>query len=327
MCTGIRLKAQDNSIIYARTLEFAQEINSEIIMIPHEYDFIGIGPTGKADGLRWKTKYAVVGTNAAQQTIIIDGINEKGLAGGLFYFPDYAQYQEVPSNKVHESIASWQLMTLLLTTCQSINEVKELLSKIYVNNAVFSDWGIIPPIHAIIHDLWGNSLVIEYEQGKLNTYENPSGVFTNSPSFDWHITNLSNYINLDVFNVAEKEMSGLKVKPLGQGSGLLGLPGDFTSPSRFIRACIFSQAVTGIANETSARNACFHLLNLFDIPFGSVRQKEHDKTICERTQWTSACDLKNRRYYYKTYETQIIQEVDLLKMNMDSKQPILMKMK
>src|SRR5947208_3502761 len=103
MCTGIKLIAENNSIVYGRTLEFAQEINSEIIFVPRNYNFIGISPDQK-NGLEWKTKYAAIGTNASEVNTIIDGINETGLAGGLFYFPEYAQYQETSKNDSSISI-------------------------------------------------------------------------------------------------------------------------------------------------------------------------------------------------------------------------------
>ncbi len=327
MCTGIRLKAQDNSIIYARTLEFAQEINSEIIFIPRNYEFVGTDQSGKSNGLRWKTKYAVVGTNAEKQIGAIDGVNEKGLAGGLFYFSGYAQYQEVPADQNNNSIAPWELMTFILSTCDSVAQVKKILPTIYVNGASFAQWGITPPVHAVVHDEAGNSVVIEYVNGILHLYDNPLGVMTNAPTFDWHITHLSTYINLGVFNDSSKELNGLTLKPLGQGSGMLGLPGDFTSPSRFVRAVVYSQSVIDIKDCQTTKKTAFHILNLFDIPRGFIRQREKDGVLYERTQWTSACDLKNRRYYYKTYETQIVQEVDLLTMDMDSKQTIIMPMK
>jgi choloylglycine hydrolase len=324
MCTGIRLKAQDNSIIYARTLEFAQEINSEIIFIPRHCEFIGTDPRGKPNGLKWTTKYAVLGANAEKLSIVIDGVNEKGLAGGLFYFPGYAQYQEVPTNQTQNSIAPWELMTFILSTCQSIAEVKKILPTIYVNSSSFAQWGITPPVHAIVHDENGSSLVIEYVNGVLHTYDNPIGVFTNSPTFDWHTTNLNNYVNLGAFNTSSKELNGLTLKPLGQGSGMMGLPGDFTSPSRFVRAVVYSQSVVDLKDADNTKKTAFHVLNLFDISRGFIRQQEKDSVSYERTQWTSACDLKNRRYYYKTYETQIVQEVDLLKMDVDAKQTVIL---
>lgn len=327
MCTGIRLNAHNGAVVFARTLEFAQDIESSIILIPRNFTFQGTTPSGEPRGLRWQSKYAVVGANAASQIGVIDGVNEKGLAGGLFYFTDYAQYQEVPKEQAQNSIASWELLTLILTSCSRVDEVKKLVSSIYVSSAVFQGWGITPPLHAIVHDAQGNSVVIEYVQGKLMLYDNPLGVFTNAPPFDWHITNLNNYVNLGVFNVNEKQLNVFNLKATSQGSGMLGLPGDFSSASRFVRAVAYSQSVIDIKNEEDARNNAFHILNLFDIPRGSVRQMENGQVAYDYTQWTSASDLRNKKYYYRTYEDQQIRGVDLMQLQIDGSQVIIMPMK
>lgn len=314
MCTGIRLIADDSSVVCARTLEFAKNIESQIMVIPRNLQLTG-------SGLVWKSKFAAMGTNASGETGIIDGINEKGLAGGLFYFPEFAQYQEATSSE--KFLAPWEILTWILTNCVTIDEVKKELSNIKVTNTVFDAWGIIPPIHAIIHDPFGNSLVIEYIKGNLVLTDNPLGVLTNSPAFDWHIINLRNYINLSAFNISELELKNIKLTPLGQGSGMLGLPGDFTSPSRFIRAVAYSQSVVNIKNDKDAIKTAFHILNLFDIPYGSVRQKEDSKVHCELTQWTSATDLKNKIYYIHTYDNRNVQIFELNKMNLNADKPII----
>ena len=325
MCTGIRVMAENGAIIYARTLEFGINTESNIIMIPRNYSFIGTTPS-EIQGLHWKSKYAVLGANMLNIVGVIDGVNEKGLSGGLFYFPDFAKYQEGSSDQFERSIAPWELMTWILTNFSTIAEVKEHLPTIKVTNTIFGSWGIIPPIHAVVHDLSGESLVIEYIEGELSLHDNPIGIITNSPEFDWHITNLSNYINLSPFNVENLKLKEICLKPLGQGSGMLGLPGDFTSPSRFVRATIFMQTLVNIKTEGNALDAAFHILNLFDIPFGSVIEKNNGTANYELTQWTTASDLKNRRYYWHTHENRQIQMVDLMRMDMNVKSPIVIQM-
>jgi choloylglycine hydrolase len=314
MCTGIRLTANNNATIYARTMEFGQDIASNIIIIPRNYQFIGTAPEGS--GMHWKSEYAIVGANTQNIIGILDGLNEKGLAGGLFYFPEYAQYQEVTSDKYPHTIAPWELITFLLTTCATVDQAKQKLSIVNVSNTVFGPWGIVPPTHAIIHDAAGNSLVIEYVKGKLRMYDNPLGVITNSPSFDWHITNLRNYINLSAINVPKIELDKISLSSFGQGSGMLGLPGDFTPPSRFVRAVAFSQSVVNLKTEKDALAAAFHILNLFDIPFGVVGQKDGDAMHFDYTQWTSASDTRNACYYWHTYMNRNIKMINLIHTNM-----------
>ena len=314
-CTGIRLKAKDGSIIYARTLEFRQELDSKILFIPRNYKFQGATASKNKKGLSWKSHYAVVGANALNVTAIVDGVNEKGLAGGIFYFPDYAFYQKATPENSSQSLASWQLLTWILTTCSTIQEVKEKIHALTVTAVPIN--GAIQPLHYIIHDQEGSSLVIEYTKDKLNLYDNALGVITNSPSFDWHTTNLRNYVNLSALNVPKIKLSTITLTPFGQGSGMLGLPGDFTPPSRFIRAVAFSQSVIVGKNGQEALDAAFHVLNLFNIPLGVVRSTA---TEYDYTQWTSATNLKTQEYYFHTYNNRQLFKVSLsdLKNNKES---------
>jgi len=317
-CTGISLKTITGSIICGRTLEFAQSLDSHILFIPRNYALRGVGPDGKLNGLAWKSKYAAVGANALHYTEIIDGINEKGLAGGLFYFTDY-EYQTVSAQEVSRCIASWQLITWILTTCATIDEVKSRLPHIKIGKAPLPEWGIEVPIHAILHDPTGACIVIEYIKGKLIIYDNPLGVLTNNPSFDWHITNLRNYVNLTAIDVPKIKLSDINIRSSGAGSGMLGIPGDFTPPSRFIRAVAFTQSSTQPQNESQGVDMVFHLLNLFDIPRGSVRTKNNNKLLIEYTQWTSVSDTHVPTYYFHTYNNRQIKKISLAQLNLNRK--------
>lgn len=314
-CTGIRIIANNGAIVYGRTLEFGKNIESNIIVIPRNYSFTGTVPTGAQEGLEWQSKYAVVGANAFDVIALIDGVNEKGLAGGLFYFSDYAGYQKVSVNDYQQSLAPWELMTWILTNFATVDEVKEMLPTITVSNTVFQPLGIVPPLHAIVHDATGKSIVIEYVKGMLHVYDNKLGVITNSPTFDWHMTNLNNYVRISARNADTIQLQNLRLTPLGQGSGMLGLPGDFTSTSRFVRAVAFSENVVPAANHDEARNTVLHILNLFDIPRGIVYEKREGQTIYDYTQWTSAADLQNKRYYFTTYDNPELHSIDLMAMN------------
>lgn len=326
MCTGIRLVAQNGAVCYGRTLEFAKNLESDIVFIPRRYSFAGMVPSGKAEGLQWKSKYAVVGANAANFIEIADGVNECGLAGGLFYFSEYARYQDISMDEFSRTIAPWQLITWILTQFSTLDEIKAALHHIRVSNTIFQPWGFVIPLHAIVHDVKGQSLVIEYVQGKLTTYDNPLGIITNAPSFDWHITNMSNYVNLTPFNRVRSDLFNSEVKPFSQGSGMLGLPGDFTSPSRFVRAAAFSRTVIDTTNENETRDTAFHILNLFNIPRGTIRQTEDQQVYYDYTQWTSVTDLANKHYYFTTYDNRQIRMVDLAKMDLNANEHLLIPM-
>src|SRR5262249_38858251 len=153
------------------------------------------------------------------------------------------------------AIAPWELPSYILSQFSTIDEVKKGLNEVAVIGVNAPEMGNqVPPLHYIVHDAQGNSLVIEYTKGGLKTYDNPLGVITNSPTFEWHMINVGNFV--------------------GQGTGLLGMPGDFTPQSRFIRAAVFSQGEIPSVTGTDGVFHAFHILNQFDIPKGSVQGKE-----------------------------------------------------
>ena len=180
--------------------------------------------------------------------------------------------------------------------------------------------GFVPPCHYIVNDAGGRCVVLEYVGGELKIHDNPLGVITNSPTFDWHVTNLRNYVNLTVNNVPPVDIAGIKLPSFGQGSGMLGLPGDFTPPSRFIRAVAFSQSALPVATAHEGVLQAFHILNQFDIPKGAARGVDNGKEVADYTLWTSASDLTNLRYYFRTFDNSRIRMIDLKKMDLDAKE-------
>jgi hypothetical protein len=155
--------------------------------------------------------------------------------------------------------------------------VRANVPNIVAPDVVLEAWKFVPPVHYVVHDATGKSIVIEYVEGRLNFHDNPLGIMSNSPTFDWHMTNLRNYVNFSLMNVPPVQLGSVKRLPFGQGSGMLGLPGDFTPPSRFVRAAAFSQSVlpSQTGNETVLE--AFHILNAFVIPKGAAREHEKDE--------------------------------------------------
>ncbi len=328
-CTGIRLTAEDGSVVHARTLEFAVEIHSDVIVVPRDYNRTGTTPDG-GNGLQWRSKYASLGANGVDLPYIFDGLNEKGLAVGTFYFPTTAGYMKYEPSRAAKTLAPWEVGSWILDNFATVEEVKQNLDKIVVSEVVLKAWGFSPPLHYVVHDASGNSIVVEYVGGKLNIHDNPLGVMANSPSFDWHMTNLRNYVNLSLTNTPALQLGPVKLLPFGQGAGMLGLPGDFTPPSRFVRAAAFSHALLPSKTGYDAVLQAFHLLNNFDIPKGVAREREkdeHGNILADYTLWTSANDLKAKRFYFRTYDNSQIRMVDLMKMDLNAKEIIKIPMK
>jgi len=328
-CTGIRLIAEDGTVVHARTDEFGVDTQSEVIMIPRGFARTGTTPDG-ANGLKWTSKYASVGANAVGIPILLDGLNEQGLAVGLFYFPTTAGYMKYSAADAGKTIAPWEVGSWILENFATVEEVRKNLDQIVVAGAVLKAWGFVPPVHYIVVDASGKSIVIEYVNGQLNVHDNPLGAMSNSPTFDWHMTNLRNYMHLSLTDLPPVLVGSVKLVALGQGTGMLGLPGDFTPPSRFVRAVAFSTSVLPSKTGDEAVLQAFHILNNFDIPKGATREAqkdEHGNIIAEYTLWTSACDLKAKRFFFRTYENSQIRSVDLMKTDLGAKDIVTFSMK
>lgn len=319
-CTGIQLKTQQGATVNGRTVEFGEKIDMNVLVIPRDYAFSGTLPNGKK-GLAYRSKYAAVGVGPIDEDIIADGLNEAGLSVGAFYLPGYAGYPDINAQNQNQAVAPFEFVNWLLSEFASVDEVKQNLNHIVIAPTSFKAWGFAPPLHYVVYDKSGKSIVIEPIQGQLRVYDNPLGVITNAPTFDWHMTNLQNYINLSVLGVPSLNIDGITLKQFSQGNGLHGLPGDFTSPSRFVRAAIFSAAAIPASNTDAAVAQVFHILNQFDIPLGSVRSidPKTGKTHLDYTMLTSVKDPKNGRYYFKTYDNQRIRVINLKDFDLTAK--------
>ena len=318
-CTGIQLKAKDGSIISGRTLEFALPLKLNTIFVPRGYEFKTKLDKNKS-GLNYTTKYAYIGATAFNDTSATDGLNEKGLSVGTFYFPGYAVYKNL--NDVSDTthlLSPTQFCNWIISQFASVDEVKKALTTVAIANVIPTGWEFVPPFHYIVYDKTGNSIVIEPLKSGLKVYDNPIGVITNSPTFDWHLTNLKNYINLSAISVESKNINNHILSAFGQGSGMLGLPGDFTPPSRFIRATVFSQLSVPAPSVNKTIEQAFHILNQFDIPAGTVKSIQHDKTFYDYTVLTAVRDPQNLIFYYKTYDNSTIKKISLHDFNWDSK--------
>ncbi|MGD9924569.1 MAG: linear amide C-N hydrolase [Pseudorhodoplanes sp.] len=319
-CTGIMLKTKDGAIVHGRTLEFGVPVDTSVAVIPRGQVFTGQTPQG--DGLKYTVKYGATGIVAFGNPRLLDGVNEAGLAAGSFYFPTFAGYATVTPENQGKALSPADFPNWVLTQFGSVDEVRKAVESgsVVIAPTVLEGWGpVAPPFHYVVYDKTGASLVIEPVGGKLVVHDNPLGVLTNSPSFDWHMTNLRNYIALNPRDVPPVKIDGQTFKALGQGTGMLGLPGDFSPPSRFVRAAVFSATAIPADNADKGVDQVFHILNNFDIPIGVSREVTAGAVYSDYTQMTVARDPQSQRYYYKTYDDQTIRMVDLKAFDLNAK--------
>jgi choloylglycine hydrolase len=322
-CTSFVLRAQDGGVVYARTMEFALPLHSRVIVVPRNLALTGTGPDGQAgSGLAWRSKYGVVGMDGIGLPIVVDGMNEAGLAGGALYLPGYAEYQAVPPGQERNSVASYELLLYVLTSFATVAEAKAGLPAILVNRSSQAVFKMPVPLHVTLHDKGGASLVVEYVGGRLTMFDNPTGVMTNAPPFDWHLAHLGQFLNLSVTEPKSLTLGALTLEPPSSGAGTTGLPGDMTSPSRFVRAFLFSYSAPKAPTGAEAVTLAFHLLNNFDIVPGTIRTSAGAAAGggvngTEITEWSVVADLQARRYYVRTYEDLQARVVDLDRAGLD----------
>jgi choloylglycine hydrolase len=312
-CTSIRIKTEDGLAFYARTFEGGVDFQNGLAVIPKGTVYHGTLPDNTSKGLTWTTKYGVVGMTAFKMPLFSDGLNEQGLVVANLMFPGYAGYESFDPGKAKSTLAHFELATWLLSSFATVAEVRQAIGTVRVCEGPSLVAGFVLPLHFAVHDAKGDCLVIEYVKGKLSAYDNPLGVATNSPTFDWMTTNLNNYINLSPDNVPQRQLNGMTLNQFGQGSGLLGLPGDYTPPSRFVRMVALTQAAMPVKGPEAGLNLAMTIINNVDVPIGAAREKAEKGMILDYDQWTVAVDLARKRYYFHTYNNKNWRCIDLAK--------------
>ena len=319
-CTGIRLISKDGGVVYGRTMEWGSfDLHSRIAIIPRGYTNIGLTPDGN-NGKTYISKYGVVALDMVNKDFIGDGMNEKGLALGMFYHPGFAKYPDYDKKNAANCISSQELANYILLQFATVDEVIEGMKEVTVVGVIEDALGILVQAHWMVTDPTGRSIVIEFTDSKLKIYEAPLGVITNSPNYDWHMTNLRNNVNLSKLSFPEKKLSGIEFGQLGAGTGMLGLPGDNTPPSRFIRAVAWSQTARELENSTEAVYETFRVLDNFQLPSGPGAAEGHGESESEdflrsSTLWTTAWNLTDLKLNYHTQHNRRVRQLDLKKID------------
>ena len=263
--------------------------------------------------MAWTGKYGIAGIDVLGKPVYADAMNEKGLVAGLFYHPGFAEYADYDPASADRAMAPTDVMQFFLSNFASVSEVRQAIDRISVVKVVEKVLGFPAPIHIIVSDPSGEQIVIEWSDGEAKVIDAPLGVITNAPTYDWHMTNLRNYLNLSPVALPAKSIDQLDFSPLGAGSGMIGLPGDFTPPSRFVRAVAFSKTARPTQDGPETIYEIFRILDNFNVPLGAAEGSGDSDLAGMRsaTIWTSAHDLKNRVIYYHTQHNRQVRKIDV----------------
>ncbi|MCH9816772.1 MAG: linear amide C-N hydrolase [Actinomycetia bacterium] len=292
-------QAKDGSVVVGRSMEFPATIPWSLAVIPPGTQGRGSTPEAGQQSKSWTSQYGIVGIcGFGNPQLLDDGINTAGLTAHGLYMPNgcchYADFKGDGSD-----LSEMDLISFLLGTCATLAEVKIAVQSISVWGGD-PGLGFAPPLHILMHSEEG-SLAIEFHPGGIQVVDNPTGVGTNSPYLDWHLTNLNNYVGLSADVPPARDDLGLKLSQFGQGGGLMGIPGDYTGPARFIRAAAFVALSEDPVDSLGAELQTMHVLNSFDIPAGIIEEAlPGGKFVPEVTDWITISNVSQKRYIYRT---------------------------
>ena len=310
MCTNFKMKkAIDGTVVVGRTMEFPVGVPTSLGVLPQGFAGRGSAPKGASAALTWIAAYGVVGMASFENPAwLSDGMNTAGVSMHALYMPNgccvYSEYKGDGTD-----LCEIDVIAYLLGTCGSIAEVKQAASAMNVWG-FDPGMGFAPPLHFLVHDA-DASIAIEFHDDGMRVVDNPTGVGTNAPYLDWHLTNLNNYVGLQPSTRAPIEVLGEKLAPFGQGNGTFGMPGDYTGPSRFVRTAALVGMSDIPVDSVAAEMQTLHILNALDIPFGLIREEMNGKVVDEVTVWISLSNLTGKRYSYRTVSDPTVYTVEL----------------
>lgn len=309
MCTAITYQKDDH--YFGRNLDLEYSYNEEVVITPRNYPFqFRCLPASDQH-------YAMIGmaTVVAGYPLYYEATNEHGLSMAGLNFPGNAVY--FPKTDTKQNVAPFELIPLILGQCNTISEATALLDKINIADIPFSKDYPLTPLHWLIADR-ERSVVAEQTAQGLNLYDNPLGILTNNPPFPYHLYHLQNYMNLSTGDPNCRFAPDLKPEPYSRGMGAIGLPGDASSSSRFVRAAFTKLNSVSDSCEKSAVSQFFHILNSVAMHRGSVIYNgKNDITL-----YSCCCNTDKCIFYYTTYDNSQITAVNLFAENLDSDAPI-----
>ncbi len=299
MCTAVTYKTKDH--YFGRNFDLEYSYDETVTIVPRNYkfDFRNMESIDR--------HYAMIGMAYVVEDypLFYDATNEKGLSMAGLNFPGNAVYRHCIIGK--DNISPFEFIPWVLAQCKNITEVKNLLSRINLAEINFSDELPLSPLHWIIADR-DSAITVEAVKEGLKVYDNEIGVLTNNPPFDYQMFNLNNYMGLSKEQPCNSFAEGLSLKTYSRGMGAVGLPGDLSSMSRFVKAAFTKLNSISGESENESVSQFFHILGSVEQQRGLVKMGEGKYEI---TIYTSCCNTDKGIYYYKTYDNWQIRSVDM----------------
>ncbi len=306
MCTAATYKTKD--FYFGRTLDYEFSYGDEVTITPRNYVF------NFREKEKIETHYAIIGMAYVTENypLYYDAINEKGLGIAGLNFVGNAYYREKVEGK--DNIAQFEFIPWILSQCASVAEAKKLIEKINLTNVQFNEKLPLAQLHWIISDS-NESITVESVKEGIKVYPNPVGVLTNNPPFNQQMFELNKYMQLSSKSPENRFSKELNLEKYSRGMGAIGLPGDLSSQSRFVRVAFVKMNSKSSDTEEESVSQFFHILNSVDQQRGCC---ELDDGKYEITIYTSCCNASKGIYYYTTYNNHQITAVDMNKEDLES---------
>ncbi len=309
MCTAVTVFGKNG--YFGRNLDYFYDFGQKLVITPRKYPF------AFTDGHMSDDHYAIIGIAVLECSypLYFDAVNERGLSCAGLNFPDNAVYFSSGGDK--KNIASFELIPRILSECSDTSEARELLSDAVITDCVFSERFSPTPLHWIVSDN-KSSLVVEQTSSGLELYDNPTGVLTNNPPFDFQLYNLSNYMMLSENPPENNFASSFDIRADSVGMGAVGLPGDNSSRSRFVRAAFTREKTVFGDNEDENVSRFFHILEGVRQVYGVCATEKG----YERTLYSSCCNMSEGTYYFRNEKSLCTYSAHLHKHILDGQAPI-----
>lgn len=306
MCTAATYKTKD--FYFGRTLDYEFSYGDEITITPKNY------PLKFRHTDEIESHYAIIGMACVMNDfpLYYDAINEKGLAMAGLNFVGNAHYNSVQDGK--DNVAQFEIILWILSQCESVKDARRLLEKINITDTTFSENLPAAQLHWIIADK-NEAITVEARRDGQKIMDNPVGILTNNPPFEMQMQNLNNYMHLSPRDPKNTFSDDLSLTMYSRGMGAIGLPGDLSSQSRFVRAAFVKMNSVSGDSEAESVSQFFHILGSVDQQRG-CDYVENDKL--EITIYTSCCNADKGIYYYTTYDNHQISAVDMHKVDLES---------
>ena len=299
MCTCITYKNKD--FYFGRNLDIDCSFGEQVVVTPRNFSL----EFRNTQQEKWH--YAMIGMASADDRfpLYAEAVNEKGLCMAGLNFPGNAYYQKAEGRGLE--IASFEVIPWILGRCSSVAEAERYLGEMRIVDTAFAEKMPPAPLHWMLADK-EKCLVLEAVREGLKVYENPVGVLTNNPPFDYHRMNLNNYLGLSAENPENRFAEDLELKTYAQGMGGIGLPGDASSASRFIRAAFLKWNSAAPEEEKANVSQFFHILDSVAMVRGAVVTEAGTYDI---TTYSCCINAATGAYYYKTYDDSRVRRTDL----------------